>query len=104
MRKLLMAALVCGGAFAFAAPSLAAPLSAAGSLGNEATRSAVNETVGDEAITQVRYGRGRYYGGRHYGWNRGHHYGWRNHGWRHRYYGGGPRYYGYAPYRHYRYW
>ena len=102
MKRRLVAALVCAGAFAFASPSGAAPLSAAGSLGGGATRSAIDETIANEAATQVRYNRRAYYG-----WNRGRHYGWRNHGWRHRHYGWGPRYYaprfyGYVPPRAYR--
>jgi hypothetical protein len=102
MRKLSIAALMCCGALAFASPSKAGPLSAAGSLGSEASRASMNNVTADEAVTQVRYHGNR--GVRHYGWNRGHHYGWRHRYVHPRYFG--PRYgyhgprtygYGYAP-------
>jgi hypothetical protein len=105
MRKFSIPVLVCFGALAFAAPSQAAPLSAAALLGSDASRAAMNEVTADEAATPVRYN-GRGYG-HHYGWNRGHHYGWRhrygvapryyatrNYGYRN--YGYGPRNYGYG--------
>jgi hypothetical protein len=100
MRKFSMA-LACLGFVAFAAPLQAAPISASGSLGSGATRSAMNEAVSDNAATQVRYGRG-HRAVRHYGWNRGHHYGWRprTYGYRPYY---APRAYGFVP-RPYRYW
>ena len=100
MKRLTMAALVCAGTFAFAAPSQAAPLSAAGVLGNESTRSATNEMLVDEDVIQVRGGHGDR--GHHYGWSRGHHYGWYKHRSYPRYYA--PRHYGFVPYRSYRYY
>ncbi len=86
MRTFSIPALVCLGALAFAAPSQAAPLSAAAALGSDASRAAMTDTT-TEATTPVRYNGRGYRGGRHYGWNRGYH------GPRHRY-GFAPRYFG----------
>src|SRR4051794_36336961 len=99
MRKISIAAAVCFGPLAFAAPSQSAPLSAAGSLGSEASRAAMNQVTTDEVATPVRY-HGRVYSRPHYGWNRGHHYGWRNRYVHPRY---SPRNYGYYGPRRYGY-
>jgi hypothetical protein len=89
VRNSLAAALAFGG-LAFAAPTMAAPLSRDAGL-----------QPGSSDIHTVQYGYGHGHGGwghrgfgphhhHHGGWGRGHHYGWRHHGFgpRHHHHGG----------------